>query len=391
MKKRDLLFAGTLIMCVSALAQPTFTSQDAKVIFTQNFEANWDEWSTENVDSIKGLWYYDNTKTGSQANVKIWEDTATWGKRVFRADTVLYLQNGVVVTDDPNEVKNDNFPGESYTIATDETTERRNAFLAFGEADGGGSKVFKYTSDTCTLTAQSWGTYKGGYTANYRRNLFVRNLPIEEESSYRLTFYLKTKTVPGHDASPRMSAGIFRGYFHAEKPFSMGLEDASDNYKYKTAIEYDKQDFAEEDEWEKVTYMTYYLNDSIADRFVFVDGYWWQDNWIWKNVENGDTVTRLYHVQPDKFFVRLGFVSDYTEFQLDNLSLTKSWIAGAEYFKDKIRIDFGYKTNLAELAKAAKAKTNIAAAEVGEKIEDQDLIDSLGYEYRFELWGQKEN
>jgi len=396
MKKRDLLFAGLLFLAAPAFAQqdgPTFTDQDAKVIFSQDFEANWDEWSTEVVDKIDGVWYYDisnDVQSGNKNNIKIWEDEI-WSKKIFRADTVIELTNGVVVTDSKTEIADNNFPGESYTIATDDTPERHDAFRNFGEGDEGGEKVFKYTSDTCTLASQSWGTYKGGYTANYRRNLFVRGLPIEPETSYRLTFYLKTKVLPGHEVAPRMSAGIFRGYFASEKPFTMGLENDADHYKYNTQIEYTKESFAGEDEWEKVTYMTYYLNDSIADRFVFVDGYWWADEWRWKQeVAPGDTVVRDYHVQPDKFFVRLGFVSDYTEFQLDNLSLTKSWIGGAEYFGDKLRVDFGYKTNLADLAKAAKAKTNIAAAEVTVDVPEEKKAE-LGYDYRFEVWGQNDD
>ena len=393
MKKRDLLIAG-LLFAVPAFAQdgPTFTPQDAKVIFTQDFEANWDEWSTEVVDVIDGVWYYDVTndvQTGNKNNIKIWEDSI-WTKKIFRADTLIELTNGVKVTDNAGEIAANNWPGESYTIATDDSPERHDAFKNFGEADEGGAKVFKYTSDTCTLAAQSWGTYKGGYCANYRRNLFVRNIPIEPESSYRLTFYLKTKVLPGHEVAPRMSAGVFRGYFASEKPFSMGLEDDADHYKYKNPIEYEKTSFAGEDEWEKVTYMTYYLNDSIANNFVFVDGYWWADEWRWNQVVGEDTIKRDYHVQPDKFFVRLGFVSDFTEFQLDNLSLTKSWIGGAEYFGDKLRIDFGYKTNLADLAKAAKAKTNIAAAEVKAEVPENKVAE-LGYEYRFEVWGQLED
>ena len=396
MKKRDLLIAG-LLFAVPAFAQdgPTFDeTRDAKVIFTQDFESDWDEWSNEVVDQIDGVWYYDVNETqrnGNFANEQIWKADSLWGKKIFRADTLIDLTNGVKVTDNAGEIAANNWPGESYTIATDDTPERHDAFDAFGEADKGGEKVFKYTSDTCTLAAQSWGTYKGGYCANYRRNLFVRGLPIEPESSYRLTFYLKTKVLPGHEVAPRMSAGIFRGYFASEKAFSNGLEDDADHYKYKVQIEYEKTSFEEEDVWEKVTYMTYYLNDSIANNFVFVDGYWWADEWRWNQVvgEN-DTIKRDYIVQPDKFFVRLGFVSDYTEFQLDNLSLTKSWIGGAEYFGDKLRIDFGYKTNLADLAKAAKAKTNIAAAEVDVNVPDEKKAE-LGYDYRFEVWGQNED
>ena len=52
-----------------------------------------------------------------------------------------------------------------------------------------------------------------------------------------------------------------------------------------------------------------------------------------------------------------------------------------------MRIDFGYKTNLADLANAAKAKTNIPTAEVTVDV-DKDKQAELGYEWRFEVWGQ---
>ena len=65
MKKRDLLFAGLLLIGATAFAQPQRTSQDAKEIFFQGFEGDFDEWSNEVVDSITVLQYYNNTKTGS--------------------------------------------------------------------------------------------------------------------------------------------------------------------------------------------------------------------------------------------------------------------------------------------------------------------------------------
>ena len=191
--------------------------------------------------------------------------------------------------------------------------------------------------------------------------------------------------------APRMSAGVFRGYFASEKAFSMGIESDANNYKYNVQQEYTKDDFS--GQWEKVTYMTYYINDSIANNYVFVDGYWWANGeWTWQSKSANPESTNPkdyelnYIVQPDKFFVRLGFLSDYTEFLVDNLSLTKSWIAGCEYDKDKMRIDFGYKTNIIDLAKAAYAENKIAAKEVDAYVAE-DKIDELGYEYYFEVWG----
>ena len=388
MIKRDLLFAGLLLMGVSAFAQPTFNEKlDAKQIFFQDFEAGWDEWSTTPIDSITVLEYYDHQGTDNGTSFKPWTDAANWQRGLFRTDSTMILYNGIKPTDDPNEVKNNNFPGENYTTEKDNDPARIEAMDAFGEADKGGEYVLRYTTDTCTLAANTWGTYKGGYTANYRRNLFVRGLPIEDSTSYRLTFYVKANRVPGHNRSeskPRMAAGIFRGYYHAEKPFSMGLESDADNYKYNANFEYSKDEFT--GEWEKINLMTYYINDSIANNYVFVDGYWWANgDWTWYSKDttgssNPKSYNLNYIVQPDKFFVRLGFVSDYTEFKVDNLSLTKSWIAGCEYDKDKMRVDFGYKTNLGALAKAAYDKNKIDAVEVVNT--NNKYVD---------VWGQKDD
>ena len=373
MKKRDLLFAGLLLCGVSAIAQPQFDEQkDAKVIFTQDFEKNWKEWCETPVDKIEVLRYYDHEGRSNSTSFTPWTDRDSWKKNQIRTDSVIILYNGVLTHDSPDG----HYEDDIYNIMDETSQARKDAFEKFGE--DGGSKVFHYVSDSCGYKA-AWMSSPQAYTPNYRRNLFVRGLPIEDETSYRLTFYVKANPTRS-DASPRLYSDIMRGYFHAEKPFSMGIIDNSDNLQYKTAIAYEKTDFT--GQWEKVTYMTYYLNDSIADDFVFVDGYWWAEDssWYWKKDAPGNTSGKdlFYTVQPDNFFVRLSFSSDYTDFQVDNLSLTKSWIAGAEYFKDKLRVDFGYQTNLGALAEAAKAKTNIAAVEVPSPVDDP-------YKY-FEVW-----
>ncbi len=396
MKQRDLLFAGLLLLGAPAFAQdgPTRTPQDAKVIFFQDFEADWQKWSTDTIDVIDVLEYYNHSGNATGNSMKPWEERDKWERGLFRTDTVIALFNGVKPTDDEGEIKNQNFPSEKYETKLNNDQDRIDAMKTFGQSDLGGDYVLEYISDTCTLAAQSWGTYKGGYTANYRRNLFVRGLDIEENTSYRLTFFVKArnhKAFPVTDSynnTPRMSAGVFRGYYQSEKPFSMGVVSDPDHNKFNTQFEYTKDDF--NGQWEKVTYMTYYLTDSVANDFVFADGYWWT-SWKWDADAEGNTSgdSLYYIVQPDKFFVRLGFVSDYTTFLVDNLSLTKSTIGGAEYYKDKLRIDFGYKTNMSDIVKEAKAKTNIPAAEIKYDDAAQWLKDSLNYEDRFEVWGLK--
>ena len=390
MKNRDLFLAGLLLMAAPAFAQdePEFTSQDAKVIFTQNFEDDWDSWQSIPVDTIYQLEYYDissvpsspwNAATLKESNLVIRTDSVSDGY-----EGGIMVRNGVVLTGNKDEIANGKYENDVYSIIDETSQERKDAFAQWGE--DGGEKLFQFKSANRKGTDYS-SSSATLYTDEYRRNLFVRlnKGDIEENTSYRLTFYVKAKeTNPRF--SPRMHAAVFRGFFNSEKPFTMGLQDDNDNYKYKTKIEYNKTDFT--GEWEKVTYMTYYLTDSVADYYM-INEYWWDDNWTWKAEDNGTGKDLKYIKQPDKFFVRLSFRSDSTLFQLDNLSLTKSWIGGCEYSGDKMRVDFGYKTNLSDIVAANKKLTNMPSVGIECEV-PANKKEELGYDWRIQVWGLKD-
>ena len=391
MRKRDLFLAGLLFMAVPAFAQdePTFTSQDAKVIFTQDFEADWDTWESTPVDTIYQLEYYNVTSIPSSPwNAPSLKDS----NLVIRTDSVtdgyeggIVIRNGVVLTGSKDDIANNKYGNDRYRIVDDNTQERKDAFAQWGE--DGGQKLFQFVSADRVGTDYS-SSSATLYTDDYRRNLFVRlnSDDIEDNTSYRLTFYVKAKeTNPRF--SPRMHAAVFRGYFNSEKPFTMGLENDNSNYKYNTKIQYSKENFT--GEWEKVTYMTYYLNDSIANYYM-LNEYWWSDNWTWNSADNGTPNDLKYVKQPDKFFVRLSFQSDSTKFELDNLSLTKSWIGGCEYAGDKMRVDFGYKTNLSDIVAANKKLTNLPAVGVECEVPDEKKAE-LGYDWRIQVWGLRKD
>ena len=281
-------------MAVPAFAQddgPTIDpSRDAKVIFTQDFEADWDKWEKTPVDTIYQLEYFNIPDAGNKTFSNAWSDpNFKESNLVIRTDSVsagyeggIILFNGVMLTDDDDDIKSEKYKNDRYNIIDDYSQERRDAFAQYGE--DGGEKVFQFVSagrGGVDYTSSSVTRY----TDNYRRNLFVRLNPgdIQDNTSYRLTFYVKAKET-NDKFSPRLHSGIFRGYFHSEKPFTMGLQNDADNYKYNTQIDYTKTDFT--GDWEKVTYMTYYLNDSIADYFMLSNGYWWSDDWVWKAEDN---------------------------------------------------------------------------------------------------------
>jgi len=363
MRKCNFLLAGLLLMWLPAFAQPSssdgpaFDDQnDARLIFVENFEQTWDEWTNTTVDVIDRLEYY-NHMGDATGQFKIWLYPEEWQRGLFR-DTVIALKNRVETTDDPTELSIDAFGNDQYGIVTDYNQERSYELETFGQ--DGGNSYFRYVSGDYTGSNTSSHT-SSGYASSYRRYLSIPGIPIQEESSYRITLYVKANSVPGEYSAPkpRMYLNLMRGAGCSEKPIAMGFEDR------RYTFEYTKDDFT--GDWEKVSLMAYYQNDSIAENYFYGDGFWWAGNsyqtWTWPAEYNGMPYDLNYIVQPDKYFVRLSFSSDYTEFQVDNLSVTRSWIGGVDYYGNKIRVDFGYQTNLADLVRQA----NVPAIPVSEE------------------------
>ena len=95
--------------------------------------------------------------------------------------------------------------------------------------------------------------------------------------------------------------------------------------------------------------MLFYQNDSVANTNMYNDGYWWSGTWKTVDPETGNEYDKIQ--QFDKYYLRLSFRYPGREYFIDDISLYKSTIGGAEYNNDILRVNFGYETNLAELAK----------------------------------------
>ncbi|MBO7293838.1 MAG: hypothetical protein J6U65_00310, partial [Bacteroidaceae bacterium] len=91
-----------------------------------------------------------------------------------------------------------------------------------------------------------------------------------------------------------MNVDLMRGFYNSEKQFSMTGEMNSGEFKLE------KKTF-QTDRWERVTMMSYYQNDSVANRYMYQAGYWWSDSW--RRTIDGQEYNMI--VQPDQYFVRL--------------------------------------------------------------------------------------
>lgn len=359
---------------VSADDRPASQPNDAKEIFSMDFEPTqegmtaeqaWEEWQTLVHDSITNVKYYHIRKIGDSGTGAYSDFSDSIFYIETDKDTLIYMKNGVVTTDADLRA----FQYDTYKVDKDASPERSAIFDQY--AENGGDYIFRYTSGKVVEkddehpwgaeSANSWNEYYKGVTANYRRNLFIRGIDVEDNTSYRVTVFLKVKSFG--QTKPKFHLDMMRGYFNSEKPFSMGyVSNDKDKhpYEYNNAFEKVMEDKDFTGEWQKVTFMTHYLNDSIADRYMYTAGYYWNNGWTLHTPERDFN----YIQQPDNFFVRLAFVSDSTNYYVDNLTITKSSIAGIEHVDDMIRVDFGFDTNLKNLAEAAYAKTGINAIEL---------------------------
>lgn len=377
--------------------------QDAKVIFHQDFEAPagltpqqaYDAWAKTPIDTIHEIEYYSRIGTGSiSSSTDIYGGSADWEIFAVRTDSTssewtdvnpgdgIVMFNGADPTSSKDEKAAGVYDNDHWYIVSDEDPARALAFEKYGE--DGGTSFFQWTTAGLdkfiggksnrgkpNFAGDNWTSqWKSDTrsTAKHRRDLYVRGLDIEDESSYRLTFYIKVnKRKESISWNPKFYADVMRGYHHQRAAFSMGYKSGKEY-----ALEMNLKD-AELGKWQKVTMMTYYINDHEADGYVIYNGsYSWSDDWTWRpskdmwpkgvSLEDGDSLN--YVKQPDKFFVRLSMCTDSMEYSLDNLSLTKSWIAGCEYYKDMMRVDFGYETNIKDLVKAEKARTNMPVVQV---------------------------
>lgn len=358
-----MFFAGAfLALPMVAQNEPIRNPEtDPKEIYLQDFESDWDTWSTVAVDTIDGLNYFKTDELKTSSGYKIWEKSY-YKAGVVHRDTLIYLYNGVKKTGDADEISKGVFDNDTYNIIADAEDDftRQKALDAFGT--NGGKKYFKYVSTDGSKASQ----YSSGSVPSYRRNLFIRLKPgvIEENSSYRITMYVKATKLENplgeKNGKTHFQAEFMRGYFDSEKNFSMGRDN--DN-----VFTYEKSDF-KEGEWTKVTYMSYFLTNEVAEQYCYYAQYYdsWGKRWSWKNqqVEDAGFDSLVIIRQPNKFFLRVSFRGDSTVYDLDNMSITKSTIGGIQHTGGLLRVDFGYQTNLKDQALAAKERTNVPAVEL---------------------------
>lgn len=159
------------------------------------------------------------------------------------------------------------------------------------------------------------------------RAVKFRNLPLQEGKSYRLTWRFKgsnTWTIDGTtENKSKMSVALMQGGEDADIAL---LDPQGNEFRYEVS-------YFNPEAYEKYTKMFYFASAQLQ-----------KDTYAGKNPDKEPLA--------DTFFATFN-VFNPGDYYLDEVDLHESPIAGVYFSGDVIKVDFGYATNIASMAKAS--------------------------------------
>lgn len=167
------------------------------------------------------------------------------------------------------------------------------------------------------------GEDMGKYDQFWQRAVKFRNLPLQEGKSYRLTWRLKGANTwfnGTEDKKSRMFVSLMQGGENADIPL---LDAQGNEFRYEVS-------YLNPDEYEKYTRMFHFASAQL------------QKDTYAKQHPDKDPLA-------DTFFATFNVVNP-GEYYLDEVDLVESPIAAVKYGNEAICIDFGFATNIADLA-----------------------------------------
>ena len=172
------------------------------------------------------------------------------------------------------------------------------------------------------------GEDMGKYDQFWQRAVKFRNLPLQEGKSYRLTWRLKGANTwfnGTEDKKSRMFVSLMQGGENADIPL---LDAQGNEFRYEVS-------YLNPDEYEKYTRMFHFASAQL------------QKDTYAKQHPDKDPLA-------DTFFATFNVINP-GEYYLDEVNLVESPIAGVAYEYFAIRVDFGFGTNVADLAGNTKS------------------------------------
>lgn len=183
--------------------------------------------------------------------------------------------------------------------------------------------------------------YKDGEAYSWDRGFKIANLPIKENTPYRVSYWLKT------NGEAKLSSWLSIGIENFDKSFctASGTNFGLDQVTMDT-----------EDQWKHVSFVSFFsTNETI---FKYVDA---NQNWVGGGTVPGtmggdgsQNYKQFFNNRfPDEYFFIANMFSDGETYLLDDIKIEEGVTFNqASFYFDMIRLDFGYDTNIKALAAA---------------------------------------
>lgn len=254
--------------------------------------------------------------------------------------------------------------------------------------DGLGDWVNVHEGDTWTEQSEDaarTGKYglqvlnsEEGSSNSWDRGFKLANLPIKENVPYRVSFWIKgPEGVEG-----KLSSWLSVGMENFDKSFTTA---GGSNYGL------DQITLNGDGEWQRVSFLSVYHGKEAIK--TVIDGQSWVGNAVFPEQFGGDGVqTYKEHFGgyiPETFFF-IANMNTAGEYMLDDICIEENvTIAGATFNEECVKIDFGFPTNIADLAKANNGILNLPTSCVvvkqGDQVYEIEFLEghSDGYLYAF--------
>ena len=174
------------------------------------------------------------------------------------------------------------------------------------------------------------------------RGFKMGNLQIKEKTPYRVSFWIKANCT---DGDPRMTAWLSKGIENYDKSI---CSPSNRNYGKENIV-------LDGTGWKHISFVSFYDNADVLNSIIA--GQSWVGSTVYPEEFGGDGVkTYAEYFEgklPEKFFVIVNMNTANSTYVLDDILVEEGVTFNeATFYGDVVKMDFGYPTNIAALARA---------------------------------------
>ncbi len=186
------------------------------------------------------------------------------------------------------------------------------------------------------------GNYASDETFSWDRGFKIANLPIKEHTSYRVSFWIKGP----EDA--QLTSWLSKGLENFDQSLTVSTSGTADY-----GLQINAGSGILTGEWQKMSYVVYYKDKASMD--AVANGKSWVGNATFPEEFGGDgtqTYKDYFNQQlPEEYFAIFNMWGN-GEYFLDDICVEENVaLKDVSYCMNVVKIDFGYKSNIAALAK----------------------------------------